>query len=107
MTSTTGFFYQSDGLAHIRKDPTSRLPYSWDWTGWLAKAGGGVIVSASIVADPGVVLIGIADFTTNTGKVTQVVSGGVPGMSYKLVCGITTDSGLYEERTIVLDVRDR
>jgi hypothetical protein len=86
------------------KDPAALLPYSWDWTAWLAGAGD-TISSATVLVPEGLTAVGSANVDGTV--VTQRVSGGSSGAIYKMVCQITTAGGLIDERSIQLTVMDR
>ena len=100
-----GYVYKSDGFPHIDKDPNAILTYAWDWTDWLAQEGATSIQSAVITADAGVTKVGSAVIAG--GVVSQTISGGTVGTSYKLVCRVTTTSNLVDDRTIILDVVEK
>lgn len=86
-----------------KKDPEAILDYVIDWTQYLAPEeviqdfnvtceGGGVTVSGSTEAD---------------GRVRFMLSGGVAGRDYSIVCEIITNAGRTDQRTINLPVRQR
>lgn len=101
-----GYVYQSDGFPHIDADPNAIRNYAWYWTDWLLQEGATTIQSATITVDAGLTKVGSA-VVSGGGIVSQVISGGVAGTSYKAVCRITTTSGLQDERTIIIDVKEQ
>lgn len=86
------------------KDPSALLDYSWDWSAWLAEVAD-AISSATVAVPAGLTAVG-APVVGDT-VVTQRVSGGVVDSVYTLVCQITTDGGLVDERSIHLTIADR
>lgn len=86
------------------KDPAATLDYSWDWTAWLADVGN-TINSANVTVPDGLTAVGSA--VVDDGVVTQRVSGGQAETRYTLVCQITTFSGLIDERSMRILVRNR
>ncbi|WP_420032209.1 hypothetical protein ACN2WE_04945 [Streptomyces sp. cg28] len=91
-------------MAAFTKDPAARLDYTWDWTLWLASTAD--TISAARVTLPAGLTAVQAPTLTDT-VVTQRVEGGVLGDTYKMVCQITTSSGLIDERTIDLTILNR
>jgi hypothetical protein len=86
------------------KDPSARLDYTWDWTPWLADVDD-TISSATVTVPDGLTAVGSP--VVDEGFVTQRVAGGTLDEAYKLVCQITTISGLIDERTINLTISER
>lgn len=86
------------------KDPSALLPYTWDWTDWLAEISD-TISSATVTVPEGLTAVGVpvVDGTT----ATQRVSGGTLDGTYRLVCQITTVGGLIDERSLYLTIRER
>lgn len=104
MTAST-YIVQADGFPHIDKDSDAKLNYSWNWADWLVSAGSASIQSAVITADTGITVVGGA--TIQNGIVSQILSGGTVGVSYKVACKVTSNDGLIDERTVVIDVKER
>jgi len=102
---TTTYKVLSDGFPHIDKDPSAQLPYVWDWTDWLSQVGAVSISSATVTVDTGVTKVGAV--AISGALVTQVITGGTAGTSYKATCQVTTNNALIDERTVYLDVKDR
>lgn len=96
-----------DGLTYD-KDPQSVEPHGLDWTPWLAELGSSVLIATSswAVSAPDVTL---SESSIVTGsKRTQVkVAGGKAGTVYRLTNHIVTSSGVTDERTILLNVKQR
>jgi len=86
------------------KDPSARLPYTWDWTPWLADVDD-TISSATVAVPDGLTAVGSP--VVDEGFVTQRVEGGTLDEEYTLVCQITTDGGLIDERSIYLTISER
>jgi hypothetical protein len=99
------FVVHADGFGHIDKAPAADLKYTWDLTRWLAKTGNPTIASAAVVADVGITVSGAAAIAGP--YVTQLITGGTLGESYKATLHFTTSDGQDDYRTIVLDVRAR
>lgn len=88
------------------KDPAGRLDYTWDWAAWLAATGDTIDPSGTTVTvPPGLASEGQPVITET--DVTQRVSGGTLGDTYRMVCQITTAGGLIDERSIFLTIADR
>lgn len=88
----------------IIKDPGARLPYTWDWTDWLA-AEADTISDATVRLPQG--LIADGEPVIDGGFVTQLVQGGTVDTVHRMVCQITTAGGLIDERSIYLTIKDR
>ena len=91
----------------LLKDPEAALDYSIDW-GAEYLAPGDLIAQSdwSVVPDEadGVAVIG-SDFDATSSTVKA--AGGMAGKLYKLVNRVTLESGLSDERSIVLRVEKR
>lgn len=86
------------------KDPAARLPYTWDWTPWLAEISD-TIDTATVAVPDG--LTAVDATVVDGGFVTQKVEGGSLDGAYRLVCQIVTAGGLVDERSIYLTIVDR
>jgi hypothetical protein len=86
------------------KDPSARLDYSWDWADWLGDVTD-TIASATVTVPDG--LTAVDEPVVSDAVITQRVSGGTVGETYKLVGQITTAGGLVDERSITLIIRNR
>lgn len=86
------------------KDPAARLPYTWDWSAWLAEITD-TISSATVTVPAGLTAVGSP--VVDGGFVTQRIEGGTLDETYKTVCQITTTGGLIDERSISLTIRNR
>ena len=103
---TTGYVIKSDGFPHIDKDPQAITPFSVDWTAWMAQKGAVALASATVTPDAGLTKVGSSSIVG--GVVTQTLSGGVAGTSYKVVFHIVVVANVLEdERTIIIDVKER
>jgi hypothetical protein len=86
------------------KDPAARLPYTWDWTPWLAEISD-TIDSATVAVPDGLTAVG--ERIVDGGFVTQKVEGGTIDDTYRMVCQIATTGGLIDERSIYLTISNR
>lgn len=99
------FVVGSDGLPHIDKDPNAQIPFAWDWTDWLAAIGAASVSSATVTAEAGLTVVGGA--IVNSPVVSQLMSGGTAGSSYRVYCRVTANTGAIDDRSIVIDVKER
>jgi len=99
------FVIESDGYPHITKDPDAKMPYTWDWSAWLSKVGSASISSAIVSVPTGLTSYGAVSIVG--GMVSQIILGGTVGQSYSVSCKVTTNDGLIDQRTIVIDVAER
>ena len=86
------------------QDPEERLGYSWDWSAWLADVSD-TIESATVTVPEG--LTAVEEAVVSGALVTQRVSGGAEGDTYKMVCKLTTVGGLVVKRPIFVTIRDQ
>lgn len=84
------------------KDPSAVLDYVLDWSLWLS--GGDTITAATSTPDAGITVASTAFTTTTT---TSWLSGGTAGTPYSVVVHITTAAGRQDERTMVINVKER
>lgn len=82
-------------------DPNAVLDYTVDWSDWL---GTDTIASVTWTVPTGVTK---ASQTNTTTAATAWISGGTAGSDYSLGCKVTTAGGRTDERTVVLQVRER
>ena len=109
MSNITGFRTDRSG-AWIEHDPDSRLDYSLNWSEWLS--GGDTLSTSSwtvstITGDAAPLVIHSQNTNTVTGISTAVISGGTAGNIYTVKNRVTTGSGLIDERTFRLIVKNR
>lgn len=83
------------------KDPSARLDYTWDWRPWLAAIDDTVSTVTVFIPEE---LTAVGATVNDDGLVTQRVEGGDVGVTYKMVCRITTTGGLIDEKTINLTI---
>lgn len=83
------------------KDPDDILDYSINWGDWL---GSDTISAVDWIVPPGMTMQS-SEFTTTV--TTIWVSGGVDGVTYSIVCRITTAAGRQVDRTVNLKVKTR
>lgn len=95
------------------KDPDAVLDYKFDWkaltngtgtTDWLQS--GETIASRTIDADSGITVDSSSITDTNT-SVTVWLSGGTAGVDYDVRCEIVTSAARTDERTMVIECRER
>jgi len=84
-----------------QKDPDAVLDYVIDWSTWL---GIDTIATSTWTADSGITVDSEQETTTTA---TVWLSGGTAGSRYNVVNEITTNAGRTENRTIVIEVRER
>ena len=97
----------------FRKDPDSVLDYVFDWKAlangrgdrdWLES--GETISTRTVTVDSGITKDSDSITDTNT-SVTVWLSGGTAGQNYKVVCRIVTTASRTDERTMIIQVRER
>jgi len=107
----------------FEKDPDSNEPRGLDWTGYLAQIAANETISTStFVASAGLELDGEGDpdpedddpLTLNSASIvtgsrkTQVrYSAGTVGQRYKVTNHIVTNTGVIDERSFYVEVRER
>lgn len=96
-------------MSVFRRDPDSVLPFTWDWSDWLAAFPDDptpTIDAHSIDADDGITVESSSHDDTS---VTAVISGGTAGSTYSVTCRVTLDTGTpyVDERTIRLVTEER
>jgi len=85
------------------KDPNAVLPYTLDW-GTRYLPSGHVIQTSTWYVPDGITV----DSDTNDSTTTTVwLSGGVVGEDYLCVNRIVTDDGITDDRTLLIQVRER
>lgn len=88
--------------AVFEKDPDATLDYSVIWTDWLAE--GDSIVNAAAIADDGITLGADA---LNGSVHTIWLSGGTPGLRYRVTSRVTSAQGRTDDRSIIIVVGSR
>lgn len=88
------------------KDPDAKLPFSVDWSLWLANEGDTAadvtwLVPTGLIKESSPAPILVA------GKATVWLSGGTAGTNYSVTCRLTTAGGRIDDRTIKVHVRSR
>jgi hypothetical protein len=84
------------------KDPDAKLPYVIDWQDWLPV---GDTIAASTWDIDADLTNGTDEFTDTTA--TILLSGGTAGESYTVTNHITTATGLEDDRSFILKIRER
>lgn len=84
------------------KDPSARLDYAIDWSGWLE---GTETITDSTWTSPD----GLPTETPSLsgGRAIVWVTGGAAGQTYRLTNRVTTSSGRIDERTLTIYVTER
>jgi len=88
------------------KDPDATLPFTVDWSAWLAAEQDTADTATWTVPD------GLTQETEPApnlanGKATVWLSGGTAGRGYTVTCRLTTTGGRTDERNIGISVRNR
>ncbi|GAA0945967.1 hypothetical protein [Actinocorallia libanotica] len=91
-------------MARYTKDPDAVLDYVFEWGSWL---NGDEIESSSWVADTGIVISTDPAPSIDGTRTIVWLSGGAASRSYAVTNRIITAAGRQDERTIVIDVRNR
>lgn len=88
-------------MRQFEKDPDAILDYTVDWSRWLG--------TDTIATSQWTVPTGLTEVTaTNTPTSATVwLSGGTAGQAYTVTNRITTSGGRTDERSVVINVRDR
>lgn len=92
----------ADKFARI-KDPDAVKPYLWNWATYLDDD---VLADATFVTyndDEDAVAVDDSSFTDTTA--TAWLSGGVTGTKDLVTCRVTTESGIVDDRTLYLTIR--
>lgn len=87
--------------ARFTKDPDAVLDYQVNWFRWLIE--GDFITAVAFDPDSGIT-VEDSSFTDTT--TTVWLSGGTVGVTYKVVCHITTDAGREDDRTLQIAVKE-
>lgn len=92
-------------LKTYTKDPGATLDYSENWAdpsdNWL---GADTIVSSAWTVSAGLTKVSETNTTTTT---TVWLSGGTDGADYTATCHVVTAGGREDERTLLIQVRQR
>lgn len=98
----TSFRLNNDtGLYAITKDPDAVLDYSVDWSTWLE---GDTVSSIAWALDSGITK---DSQELAAGVATAWISGGSVGIDYRVTCRIVTAGGRTDDRSFLLQVRER
>jgi hypothetical protein len=90
----------------VIKDPDAVLPFTIDWSDWLA-AESDTAATANWIVPAGLVKQANPPASLFAGKATAWFSGGTAGQIYRVTCRLTTVAGRVDDRTIQIAVRDR
>ena len=87
------------------KDPGATLDYKFDWSAWLSD---GDTIDTFTLTPPAALSVVSSGKTDDDTSVTVLLSGGVAGAVYDVVCSITTAPGaLTDERTMSFVMANR
>lgn len=86
------------------KDPNATLDYGFVWSDWLTAAGSDTISTSTWTADTGLT---VNSSSTSGGTAIAWVTGGTVGVNYQLTNRIVTAGGRTDERTMIIQVRQR
>lgn len=87
--------------ARFTKDPDAVLDYQVNWFRWLVE--GDFITAVSFDPDSGIT---VEDSSYTDTTTTVWLSGGTVGVTYKVVCHITTAGGREDDRTLQIAVKE-
>ena len=86
------------------KDPDDISPYAWDWTDFL---GADTISTSTVtVIDVEVGGVEVDEDSEASEVVTAVLSGGIAGRRYRVLCNIVTAAGNEYDQTMIVPVRE-
>jgi hypothetical protein len=93
-------------IPYYTKDPAAVLDYVWDWDADTDPylAAGETISSATVTVPSGITKASNSNTTTT---VTAWLSGGTEDTDYRVVCQIVTSASRTDERSIIVQVRQR
>jgi len=100
------------------KDPNSNLPYSFDWSDWLANEAATLVdnvanrvITISLVDDTEIDALPLTAGTITTdvaqGKIFVWLTGGTVDLQYYLACRITASNGMIEEKTGIITIVEK
>lgn len=97
-----------DGLT-FTKDPDSNEPRGLDWTQYLAAIGANEIIASSswTVAPTGGLTLDSGSIVTGSKKTQVRYAAGTAGETYTVTNHIETNSGVIDERSFLVRVRER
>ena len=88
-------------MRQFEKDPDAILDYTVDWSRWLDTD---TILASQWTVPTGLTQVSSSNTSTSA---TAWLSGGTAGQAYTVANRITTADGRTDERSIVINVRDR
>ena len=100
-------------LNTFTQDPDALLDYVYDWkaltngsgaSDWLAT---GETISSIVITSPSGITDDAGTITGTGTTVTVWISGGTAGTDYDVVCSIVTSDAREDDRTIVIQIRER
>jgi hypothetical protein len=84
-------------------DPQAKSIHGLDWTLWLAKRSTTIVTSSWVIPSG---ITKVSDSNTAT-SATIIISGGTDKTSYIVTNHIVTASGLEDDRSFILKVKNR
>lgn len=87
------------------KDPDAELDFAVDWTAWIAAGGTGEAITSVVWTVPDGITEGDKEWTPTIATIW--LSGGTHGVNYIVGCRIVTELGRTDERSFVVQVRNR
>jgi hypothetical protein len=93
-------------MSQYVKDPSAVLPFTVDWSAWLAAEDDTADTATWIVPDGLVQEVDPAPSLAD-GKATVWLSGGTVGETYAVTCRLATVGGRIDDRTIRIRIEQR
>ena len=93
-----------DTKKRFTKDPEAVLDYAFDWTAWLET---GETISSYVLTSTSGITIDQTKSNQASGIVTAWLEDGTDQHNYDITCHIITSLDREDERTIVIEVRQR
>jgi hypothetical protein len=105
-TANSEGFTLINGKPTIVKDPNAVLDYTWDWSKWLDDfdPDGQIAVHQIIIGNSATAVVQKSE--SNGLEVTAIIAGGEVGEKISATCRITTDSGLVDDWTLYMKVKE-
>ena len=93
-----------DTKKRFTKDPEAVLDYAFDWRPWLES--GETITDFDLTSTPNITIDQTKSNQVN-GIVTAWLEDGTDQQNYDITCHITTSLDREDDRTMVIEVRQR
>lgn len=88
-------------MGQFIKDPDARLDFVIDWSEWVVE---GDSITSSVWLPGG---LDASDESLDGARATVWLSGGTPGVTYKVTNRVTTSAGRIDDRTLDVLVIER